>query len=85
VKDLFGKDISIEEARAAMKKIGQPKGYAARPGSGPVGEFCRTCVHAYSRHFSKTYWKCDLVKATAGPGSDIRLKSPACQFWKAKQ
>ena len=55
------------------------KGYAATPGSGPKGETCRTCKHARQRGGgSRAYWKCDLIKPTRGPGSDIRLKSPAC-------
>jgi len=85
MKDLFGNDITLEEARAIMKRKGtQPKGYAGTPGRGPEGEFCRTCDHAYHREMSNRYWKCDLVKATCGPGTDIRLKAPACQFWRQK-
>jgi len=29
-------------------------------------------------------WKCGLVKATGGPGTDIRLKWAACSRWEAK-
>lgn len=66
-------------------KRGQPKGFAAPIGSGPQGETCKSCQHAYCRSFAKTYWKCALVKATGGPGSDIRLKWAACSRWEAKQ
>lgn len=59
-------------------------GYAARPGSGPAGESCRTCACAYQRSMARSYWKCALVKATGGPGTDIRLKSPACSQWRKK-
>jgi len=60
-------------------------GYAARPGSGPAGESCRTCACSYSKALGKNYWKCSLVKATGGPGTDIRLKSPACSQWRRKE
>ena len=59
----------------------RPAGYAAKPGSGPAGETCRGCAHAVNRD---GYWKCVLLRArwTSGPGSDIRLKSPACARWE---
>lgn len=60
------------------------RAYAAKPGTGPDGEICRTCSHSYARRFSKNYWKCGLVPATGGQGTDIRLKSPACSKWEAK-
>lgn len=65
-------------------KQGQAKGNAAPIGSGPQGETCRTCIHAYCFEYAKRYWKCRLVKATGGPATDIRLKWAACSQWKAK-
>lgn len=60
-------------------------GYAARPGGGPAGESCRTCACLKATGYNrKTYYKCALVKPTGGPGTDIRLKSPACSQWRAK-
>jgi len=68
-----------------LKKKGQAKGWAAPPGSGPTGETCGTCAHAYANHgHRKTFWKCELVRATLGPGTDIRLKWAACHRWEAK-
>lgn len=34
-----------------------------------------------------TFHKCALnrVNWTGGPGSDIHLKDPACEFWKGKE
>jgi hypothetical protein len=58
--------------------------YAAQPGTGPEGESCRTCEHSYARQFTKNYWKCGLVPATGGPGTDIRLKSAACEKWEPR-
>jgi hypothetical protein len=79
MKDLFGAEILAGKA-----KQGHPRGYRAAPGSGPAGQTCKTCTAAYRRQGgSKAFWKCSLVNATAGPGTDIRLKSPACRFWAA--
>ena len=78
---LFGWDQPMRPRKAQR---GQPKGNAAPIGSGPTGETCRTCRHAYSVGYSKNYWKCSLVKATGGPGTDIRLKWAACSRWEAK-
>lgn len=76
--DLFGAEIR-------EPKKNQVKGYASRPGSGPAGETCRTCARKVQRHVtSRRYWKCSLLKPTAGPGTDIRLKSPACAYWSAE-
>lgn len=75
-KDLFG--VEIHDTKNPVR------GYAGSPGAGPREEFCRTCSHSYCRATTRRYWKCDLVRATCGSGTDIRLKSPACQFWSAK-
>ena len=73
--DLFGQAVK-EPAKHIMK------GFASFPGGGPAGETCGSCGHCYSITYRKAYWKCDLVKATRGPGTDIRKKSPACRFWE---
>ena len=78
---LFGWDQPMQPRKA---KRGQPKGNAAPIGSGPAGETCGTCKHATCREFAKRYWKCGLVKATGGPGTDIRLKWAACSRWQPK-
>ncbi|MES9873128.1 MAG: hypothetical protein ABW146_08455 [Candidatus Sedimenticola sp. 6PFRAG7] len=77
--------------QTALPGIGAPipiKGsrnaYAAPPGTGPKGENCRSCRHAWYHETSKRYWKCGLVKATRGTGTDIRISSPACRLWEKK-
>jgi hypothetical protein len=94
MKDLFGNEISLDQARIleAMgkkkRKTTQPKGYAAQPGSGPAGETCKTCTHSRpTGPGNHTYWKCELIRRawTHGPGTDIRLKAPACKFWEASK
>ena len=89
--DLFGAPIKNEGAmtdaerkRMRRREAERPKGYAAPPGSGPEGETCGSCAHHTTRHWSKTYHKCALIKPTKGPGSDIRVRSPACARWTAK-
>lgn len=42
------------------------------------GGTCGDCTHCYARRFDKTYYKCDLVTETNGPGTDLRLSWPAC-------
>lgn len=83
MKDLFGE----EEPKTPPKK--RPSwmcAYAALPGSGPIGESCRTCSNAYYvRPGHRKYYKCSLVLPTSSINSDIRLKSPACSRWKGEQ
>ena len=57
---------------------GNPEAYGGPPGSGPAGKTCKDCVHAEGWGANRTYWKCALVKHTSGPGTDIRLRTPAC-------
>ena len=54
-------------------------------GSGPEGETCKTCRYATRVDYhDKRYYKCDLIEQwTHGPGTDIRLKWPACAKWEA--
>lgn len=80
--DLFGWDKPLT---GPTKRRTQPRGNAAPVGSGPAGETCRSCAHCYAVRYSKKYYKCDLVKETRGPGSDIKLKWPACARWEAKE
>lgn len=92
MRDMFGNEISVAEARALLastkkgRKPTQPKGYAALPGSGPEGETCRSCKHIARIEYAKTYLKCELMRShwTGGPGTDIRAKSPACSRWEAR-
>lgn len=90
MKDLFGKEITVDEARVIegsgrRKHRTTAKGYAAPPGTGPASETCRTCNRSYQLNGGRrNFWKCELVKPTHGPGTDIRLKAPACKWWQAK-
>lgn len=79
--DLFGQPVT------PPRKTPLPRGHAAPPGSGPAGETCKSCAHARATGGgNRTYWKCGLARRawTGGPGSDIRLKDPACRLWEGK-
>ena len=70
----------LDDAGKRVRK----RGHAGIPGNGPDGETCKTCHHYTLRRFAKTYRKCGLCEQnwTGGPGSDIRAKDPACEFWE---
>lgn len=57
---------------------GNPDAYRGHPGAGPDGKTCGDCRHCHGGR----YKKCGLVRETAGPGTDIRLKTPACEFFE---
>ncbi|MEW6304865.1 MAG: hypothetical protein AB1705_15425 [Verrucomicrobiota bacterium] len=78
---IFGGEVTERQRRKD-----EPKGYAKPPGSGPAGETCGTCAHAVKvRGGRRAYWKCAVIRHrwTHGPGTDIRLKTPACSMWAA--
>jgi hypothetical protein len=57
------------------------------PGGGPYGQTCGTCAKLCTRRgSSKTYFKCRVLMKfwTAGPGTDIRKKDPACICWEPR-
>lgn len=86
VRDIFGNELTIAEARVLTRKGTPPKGYAAPPGTGPKGETCGTCDHILRRRLGKIYLKCGKAeyKWTGGPGSDIRARAPACRLWEPR-
>lgn len=57
--------------------------YAAMPGTGPAGETCRSCDNLSGKLQSRRYYKCGLTRAkwTGGPGTDVKVRSPACSKW----
>jgi len=59
-------------------------GHVAPPGSGPLGETCKTCAHLVHKRMSRSYLKCGLNQAkwTGGPGSDVHARDPACRKWE---
>lgn len=70
-----------------QRKTPLPSGHAARPGSGPKGETCRTCGHLTRIRRAKTYLKCMLMHEhwTGGGKTDVRAKDPACRLWEKNE
>lgn len=89
MKDMFGNEVTVEDARRLLKAKAKPqkRGYAAPPGTGPVGETCRSCISYRSVNGgSKSFTKCELMRAawTHGYGTDILARAPACREWKSR-
>ena len=72
-----------ERAELAIAVGRHPLGQPLRE---PAGETCGSCVHAEGfRYRRRTYWKCPTVGGlTHGPGTDLRLKWPACNRWEPR-
>lgn len=96
MKDLFGEAPEQLGQRAPGSKLGpkggkhyvQPWGYYAPPGTGPVGETCKTCAHIVARGgVAGRYLKClrSRGKWTGGRKSDILAGSPACSGWESSE
>lgn len=85
--------MSREEALKALvaecpsARLAYNTGYAAKPGTGPAGETCKTCQHCVPHKYAKTFYKCKLMKAgwTHSIKTDIKLKSPACSKWEVAE
>ena len=89
MRDMFGNEITVDEARRMLKAKSKPqkRGYAAPPGTGPEGETCKTCTHyRIVGGGSRSFPKCNLVRAgwTHGHGTDILAKAPACREWEPR-
>lgn len=87
--DLFGKEVDYKHPDNGKRgRNAQAKGYAGKPGSGPAGETCKTCEH-YCRvnHNAKHHLKCAVIewRWTHGAGTDIKARSPACNYWQAQK
>ena len=63
------------------------RGYAAAPGTGPLGETCRTCKHCFDSgaHSHRIFYKCGLSRCQSRTkNGDVSTRSPACAKWEAK-
>jgi hypothetical protein len=72
--------------RIFSEKRKRKGGYAALPGTGPEGEKCKTCRHIRRvMGGNKAFPKCALIRWTKGPGTDIKVGSPACSRWAPQE
>lgn len=81
MSDLFGE---LPNQAAPDRPVRNKGLYAALPGSGPAGETCGSCRHLSGKRMSRRYYKCELTRArwTGGPGTDVKVRSPACAKWE---
>lgn len=77
-------DLEASAAPARPVRVKASGLYAALPGTGPAGETCRTCNNLSGKRMSRRYYKCELTKGqwTGGPGTDVKVRSPACSKWE---
>jgi hypothetical protein len=70
-----------QRRRMRGKRSTEQRGYADHPGTGPRGEFCKTCAHIVR---ARKYRKCELRRATwtHGPRTDILANAAACSKWE---
>ena len=84
MKSLFNEDVKSFDKSKRRKTV--DIAHPALPGTGPVGETCKTCrFYNRIRYHDRTFRKCEIQKKvwTHGPGTDIRAKDKACLEWKS--
>lgn len=60
------------------------KGHVQSPGTGPLGEFCRSCQHREPTDCTYRVWICSVVpRDRADWGVPIALAEQACGRWQA--
>lgn len=88
--DLFGglpsyrtRDGRTVEVKQRGKHYVEPRGYAARPGTGPKGETCKSCRYSVTSPRRGRWTKCRLTEAcwTKTRRTDILLGAAACSKW----
>lgn len=85
---LFPDSAMSQDERRKLLNAKHPTRRGARASAlpGPAGETCGGCAHAVVKKSGagNRYWKCGLRKPSAGAGTDIRKKDPACSQFKGK-
>lgn len=82
IRDLFD-DYPAHMPKPTKRGLG---GHAGIPGLGPKTETCGSCAYLF-RHITpgrRVFFKCGKIQWTFGPGTDIRLRDPACSQWQQK-
>ncbi len=60
-------------------------GHASAPGTGPIGEFCRSCKHRSPTDCTYRVWTCGRVaQDRADRGTPISLNEEACGRWESR-
>lgn len=68
----------------AYIEAGESKELVERVRVEAMRETCRNCAHMQRVYLGRAYYKCAKARQTRGPATDIRLKWPACELWKAR-
>lgn len=73
-------------AQCPSARLVSKTGYAAKPGTGPEGETCKTCQHCKRHDYANTFYKCLLMEPywSHSITTDIKLRSPACEKWERR-
>lgn len=84
------KMLADERAREMARERERKRRQAGNPliavhGQGPDGAICRDCAHLYTKKYAGTYHKCDLRADTNGPGTDHRVRWPACGRYEKRR
>lgn len=81
-------DFTLNNPSPRGKHYVKPRGYAAQPGTGPIGMKCKNCAHyAHKENVAGNYPKCGLMRKiwTGGRATDILANSPACHLFKQQE
>lgn len=87
-RPLFDLELTLFGPMERERRTGRPisrRCTAARSGTGPEGETCRTCRHFVRLQYRNgLYFKCGKVKHlwTHGEATDIRAGWAACSEWE---
>ena len=71
-------------AKAAIQKPEWVNPMVRKFGLDPEGRKCKGCDFLTVNACSKRYYKCRLRSVTSGPGTDHKLKYPACSQFKPR-
>lgn len=76
VMDLWGQPTEVDQPTKLVKSEFMLDKYGATP-----GHVCKDCGLLDVTGLSRRYYKCTVYGSTSGPGTDWRLKWPACGLW----
>jgi hypothetical protein len=76
---LYAADLEPSQVARPATLAGMYLIYGATP-----GKVCGDCISFFWVQYARRYFKCRRAHQTAGPGTDWRVKWPACGQWQAR-
>jgi hypothetical protein len=70
--------IPIHDGKRLLRRVSKENPCLRVFGAGPDDKQCKTCAHLFYKEEDKRYYKCELRGDTNGPGTDHRVRWPAC-------